>query len=181
METSAKLYNLRRSPRKVRLVANLIRGMDVDQAEYQLNYTVKGSAPDILKLLKSAVANAENNYGMDKGNLFIKEIFVNEGPVLKRYLPRAFGRASLIKKRTSHIEIIVAEKIEGKGRKKVRRIETKEPEVLSAAEMTKPAKEKRKERKEPSDVKEEKEFLEEKKKSAQQKGFFKRIFRRKSM
>ena len=80
MQVSAKLNNYRRSPRKVRLVARRASsGLDVGEAENQLNFLIKGSAPDFEKLLKSAVSNAENNFGLDKDNLYIKEIIVDEG------------------------------------------------------------------------------------------------------
>ncbi len=118
MQVSAKLNSFRKSPRKVRLVAKMLRGLEVKEAENQLKFLIKGSVPDFEKLLKSAIANAENNFGLDKDNLFIKDIIVNESVKLKRWLPRAYGRATLVLKRTSNIEMVLAEKVEGKGRKK---------------------------------------------------------------
>lgn len=109
METKASLKYLRISPRKTRLVAELIKGLSVNQAEAQLMFLKKRSAEPILKLLKSAVSNAENNFHLNKDNLFIKLIRVDEGPALKRYRPRARGAAYPIKKRTSHITIVLAE------------------------------------------------------------------------
>ncbi len=110
MKVKAKLNNLRISPRKVRLVADLIRGLDVSDAKTQLNFLVKKSSKPILKLLDSALANASNNFKLDKDNLYISEIFVNEGPTLKRIMPRAMGRAFYIRKRTSHITLVLQEK-----------------------------------------------------------------------
>jgi large subunit ribosomal protein L22 len=110
MEAVAKLRFLRQSPRKVRLVADSIRGLDVLRAIPQLTFSPRNSALAILKLLNSAVANAEHNFHLKKDNLFIKEIRVDQGPALKRWKPRAFGRASAIRKETSHISIILAER-----------------------------------------------------------------------
>lgn len=117
MKVSAKLKNLRISPRKVRLTSDLIKGMDVLPALDQLGVIVKRSNPYFSKLLSSAISNGENNFGLDKTNLYISDIIVDAGSTLKRSRPRAFGRAGAIMKRTSKIEIILEEKVEGKGRK----------------------------------------------------------------
>ncbi len=119
MSVQAKLRYTRTSPRKVRLVVNLIRGLQVDEAEKVLQFTVKRSAKPILKLLKSAVANAEHNFNLKKEDLYITEIKVDGGPTIKRFRPRARGVAFPIEKRTSHISITVGEiGKEGKERKK---------------------------------------------------------------
>jgi large subunit ribosomal protein L22 len=97
------------SPRKVRLVAGLVRGLDVARAEAQLGLLNKAAALPVLKLLRSAIANAEHNNKLEKEGLFIKSITVDGGPMLKRWRPRAFGRAAPIRKRTSHITIILAD------------------------------------------------------------------------
>lgn len=110
MEARAHLRMLRITPQKTRLVADLIRGKDVKAAEDILRFTPKGAAEPLLKLLRSARANAVNNHDMFEDNLFVSKIMVNEGPVLKRYLPRAKGRADLLRKRTSHITIVLEEK-----------------------------------------------------------------------
>jgi len=110
MEVSAKLRFLRMSPRKVRLVVDLVRGLDTTKAEHQLQFMNKRAARPVLKLLQSAIANAENNNKLKKENLFIKKITVDQGPTLKRWRPRAFGRAATILKRSSHITIILCEK-----------------------------------------------------------------------
>lgn len=116
MKVTATLKNLRTSPRKVRLVAEAIKGMDANAALIQLPFIVKKSSHDLEKLLRSAIANARNNFGIDVDNLLVEEVRVGEGPRLKRWLPRAYGRATLILKRTSHISLTVAEKVEGKNR-----------------------------------------------------------------
>lgn len=103
----AFLKDYRQSPRKVRIVADLLRGKDVSNAKVILETTVKRSAVPIKKLLDSAVANAKNNEKADEKNLFVKEIQVNEGPTMKRYRPRARGSAHPIRKRTSRILIVL--------------------------------------------------------------------------
>ncbi|TFD98459.1 50S ribosomal protein L22 [Jeotgalibacillus salarius] len=113
MQAKAVANTVRIAPRKVRLVADLIRGKQVGEAVAILNHTPRSASPVIEKVLKSAVANAEHNYDMDINNLVISEAYVNEGPTLKRFRPRAQGRASAINKRTSHITIVVSEKKEG--------------------------------------------------------------------
>lgn len=107
METTAKLNNLRMSPRKVRLLTNLVKGKKVDEALLQLALQPKLAARPVKKLIESAVANATHNHSLDLSTLVIKNAFVDGGPVLKRFTPRAFGRASAIHKRTSHITIIL--------------------------------------------------------------------------
>jgi len=109
MEVKAKLKYLRIAPRKARLVATLIRGKKTDVALDQLRFTYKRSALPIEKLIKSAIANAINNYNLSEDNLFVKEISVDGGPILHRWLPRAQGRATPINKHTSHINLVLAE------------------------------------------------------------------------
>ena len=120
MEIKAQLNYLRIAPRKVRLVANLVKGMDAGRAELELKHSVKRSAIPILKLLKSGIANAKHNFQMDSTGLYIKDIKVNEGPVLKRSMPRAFGRAAPIRKKSSHIVLVLDthEKSAKAGRKR---------------------------------------------------------------
>lgn len=110
MESKAMAKTIRIAPRKVRLVLDLIRGKDVQEAIAILKLTNKEASPVVEKVLMSAIANAEHNYDMDIDNLMIKEAFANEGPTLKRFRPRAQGRASKINKRTSHIHVTVVEK-----------------------------------------------------------------------
>ena len=101
---------VRVSPRKVQIVIDLIRGKQVDDALAILMYTPKSAAPVVEKLLKSAIANAENNLEMSRENLYVAEVYANQGPTLKRYWARSHGRADLIKKHTSHITIVLDQK-----------------------------------------------------------------------
>ncbi len=110
MFITAKLKHLRISPRKVRLVTDLVRGLSVEEAEKQLKFLTKRSAEPILKLLNSAVANAQNVYNLAKNDLEIAKILVDPGPTLKRWIPRAMGRATPIMKRTSHITLVLEPK-----------------------------------------------------------------------
>ncbi|SOC39132.1 50S ribosomal protein L22 [Ureibacillus acetophenoni] len=112
-QAKAIARTVRIAPRKVRLVVDLIRGKQVGEAVAILRHTPKAASPVVEKVLKSAVANAEHNYELDVNNLVISEVFVDEGPTLKRFRPRAQGRASAINKRTSHITLVVSEKKEG--------------------------------------------------------------------
>ena len=109
-EAVATLKNARISARKVKIVADLIRGKDIDEALAIAKYAPKASSEIIEKLLKSAIANAENNHGMKHEKLYVAEIFANQGPTLKRIRPAAKGSAVRIRKRTSHITIVLKEK-----------------------------------------------------------------------
>ncbi|MGM9989017.1 MAG: 50S ribosomal protein L22 [Bacillaceae bacterium] len=108
-QAKAVAKTVRIAPRKVRLVVDLIRGKQVGEAIAILRHTPKAASLVVEKLLKSAIANAEHNYEMDINNLVVKQIFVDEGPTMKRFRPRAQGRASQINKRTSHITVVVEE------------------------------------------------------------------------
>ncbi len=175
MEQKAQLNYLRMAPRKVRLVASLIKGMTVNEAEAELRLQPRRAAAAILKLLRSAMANAKNNKKMDANKLMVKLITVNQGPMLKRFLPRARGSASPIQKKSSHVTIILEEK------------ETIKPKFYFAPKEKKEKKEREK------DTAVKKEILEKKKtesgtteiirKSPKEKesGFLKRFFRRKSV
>ena len=110
----ASLSNYRQSPRKVRLVANLIKGKKVSDAEVALSFLVKRASLPISKLLQSAVANAKQNNGLEKEGLFVKNLTVDKGIVMKRFMPRARGMSSRINKRTSHVLIVLEEKTETK-------------------------------------------------------------------
>ena len=110
MEAKAILRYVRISPRKVGIVCDLIRGKSVAQATAILMTTPKAASEPLLKLLKSAAANAENNHGMDPEKLYVAETFATGGPILKRIMPRAQGRANRINKRTSHVTIVVKER-----------------------------------------------------------------------
>ncbi|MGX7092131.1 50S ribosomal protein L22 [Hutsoniella sourekii] len=112
--TSAKATakTVRIAPRKARLVVDLIRGKKIGEAISILKFTPKAGSPVVEKVLMSAIANAEHNYDLDLENLYVSEAYVNEGPTMKRYRPRARGSASPINKRTSHITVVVSEKEE---------------------------------------------------------------------
>lgn len=119
MSVIAKLNHLRIAPRKVRLVADLIRGKKVEEAKNILNFTIKRAAKPINKLLKSALDNAKNTFQLESSNLYIQKITVDEGPKYKRWRARARGQSFRINKRTSHV-IIVLEEIK-KRQKKIKK------------------------------------------------------------
>ena len=98
---------VRIAPRKVKIVVDLIRGKSVKEAEAILLYTPKAATEPVMKVLKSAVANAENNLEMNRDELYVAEVYANQGPTLMRFRPRAQGRASRIRKRTSHITVVL--------------------------------------------------------------------------
>ena len=110
MEAKAYLRHVRIAPRKVQIVLNLIRGKDVKVAQAILEQTPKSASEYLMKLLKSAVANADHNFNMDVNNLYVAECFVCPGPTMKRMRPRAKGSAARILKRTSHITLSLKEK-----------------------------------------------------------------------
>ena len=109
-EAVATLKNARISARKVKIVADLIRGKDAKEALAIVKFTPKASSEIIEKLLKSGIANAENNHGMKSNNLYVAEIYANQGPTMKRIRPAAKGSAVRIRKRTSHITIKLRER-----------------------------------------------------------------------
>lgn len=110
IEARAVAKYIRISPRKARAVANTIRGKSVEEAFRILAFSPKKAARIIEKVLRSAVANAENNFGLDAANLYVAECYVNDGPRLKRIWPRGRGRADIIKKRMSHITVVVRDR-----------------------------------------------------------------------
>jgi len=112
MEAKATLRYARVAPSKVRHVAQNIRELPVDEAQRVLLLETKAVARDLRKILDSAVANAEHNHELDPDDLYVADVIVNEGPILKRFRPRAMGRATRINKRTSHITVVVAEAVE---------------------------------------------------------------------
>jgi large subunit ribosomal protein L22 len=109
MKVKAQAKYVRQSPYKVRRVLDLVRGLPVPEAEDVLRLTQRGATEPVTKVLKSAVANAEHNYALDADDLVVAEAYADEGPTLKRYRPRARGRATRIRKRTSHITIVVSD------------------------------------------------------------------------
>ena len=129
MEATATLKYLKASPQKVRLVADLVRGRKVDEALHILQFTKKSCAKDLEKLLRSAIANAENREaGADVDDLVVSKIYVNEGPREKRVQPAPMGRAYRVQKRKSHITVHVSDEVKavnersgGKGRERARK------------------------------------------------------------
>jgi large subunit ribosomal protein L22 len=129
MQVTARLNNLKIAPRKVRLVAHVIKGMSADAALIELSKQVKRSSEPMSKLLRSAIANAEHNFGIDPTNLFVRSALVGDGKRLKRWQPRAFGRANQILHRLSNVTLVVEERIEGLNRREVRQAEAKKAEL----------------------------------------------------
>lgn len=167
MLVTAKLRYLRIAPRKVRLVADLIRGKKVEEAQTILNFATKKASLPLSKLLKQGMANAKNNFQIEPTNLFISKIIVDEGPKYKRWQARARGQAYEIQKKTSHITIILDEIV--KKPKKVKRvrkpkaIEKPEEKIEKAPKLEKPK------------LRPEKELIKPKRE-----GVLKRVFRRKA-
>ncbi len=129
MEIKAKLKNLRMSPQKVRLVVNLVRKMPIDKALDQLKFVKKQAASPVANLLKTALADAQHNYNLDSKNLKIAEIRVDEGFTLKRWMPRAHGRATKIRKRSAQISVTLKE-IVASTKKEARKVEVEKPVKL---------------------------------------------------
>jgi len=121
-EVTAKLSHLRMGPRKVRLIADLIRGKKAEKARIILSLSDKRAARPVLKLLNSAIANAKHNYEMTVDTLRVSKISVDGGPVLKRWMPKAHGRATPVRERTSHINLVLA----GVGKEDKKKKENKE-------------------------------------------------------
>jgi len=142
MAVIAKLRYLRIAPRKVRLVADLIRRKKAEEAQNILQFTNKRAAPVLLKLLKTAISNAKNNFRLDEGNLYISKILVDGGPMLKRWRARARGQAYEIQKKTSHVTIILDEIVKEprkiKKVKKVKKIKKVKKEVKEKPPIEKP-------------------------------------------
>lgn len=138
METKASARYVRISPRKARLVVDLIRGKDVGEAQQILDYSDRAAARVVGKILNAAIANAEHNNNLDADDLFVSRAFVDEGPTLKRFRPRALGRATRINKRTSHITLILDEReprAEAKRRRFRRRPKPPKPEEAPVEAM----------------------------------------------
>jgi large subunit ribosomal protein L22 len=179
MKVSAKLNGLRIAPRKSKLVADLIKGMDVVVALNQLDIHVKKTSEYMKKLLESAIANGENNFGLDKNNLYVLDVIVGAGPVMKRWMPKAFGRAGEILKRSSRIEIILEERVEGKNRKTKEQMEKEKAQKMK--EKKKAEKEQSGEEKKTIAEKEIKKDEVQGKKEVKKKSWAKKMFQRKSM
>src|SRR3989344_4326507 len=125
MEIKASARFVRMSPRKVRLVINMIRGKKAADALDILEFSTRWAKRPISKLLESAIANAEHNFKLQKENLYVKTIKADGGPMMKRWTPRAFGRATPIRKRTSHITIVLDELKKDEVKKEIKNAEKK--------------------------------------------------------
>ncbi|MEK7473150.1 MAG: 50S ribosomal protein L22 [Patescibacteria group bacterium] len=125
MDVHAHLRQLRMSPRKVRLVVNTVRGLSVAEAETRLTFLPKLAAKPVLKLLRSAVANAEHNFQLNRNDLYIRTIVADGGPTLKRWRARAFGRTAPIRKRTTHISLVLSDEKKAKVKTQNQELRTK--------------------------------------------------------
>jgi large subunit ribosomal protein L22 len=130
MEVKASLKHLRMSARKIRLVIDVVRKMPVNAALDQLKFNNKKASLPVIKLIKSAIANAVNTYSLEKDNLYIKEIKADEGVTLKRWMPRAHGRATAIRKRGCHVDVVLAEIKESATKKEKKVVAVAEPVKL---------------------------------------------------
>lgn len=167
-QQTAKLNHLRIAPRKARLVANTIKRLSVNEAESLLLMSPQRAAEPLLKVLRSAIANAKNNQQIDPNRLFVKEIRVDQGPMLKRQMPRARGQANMLQKKSSHITLVLAES----DKLKPLRFKIIKPARIKKSEIEKIRKEKEEKSKEKprTEVK-----------LSKGPGFIKRMFRRKSI
>jgi large subunit ribosomal protein L22 len=138
MEVSAQAKFIKISPRKVRLLATLVRGKTLSRGISELNFSGKQARHPVLKVLKSAAANAEHNFELSKENLVIKKIFVDEGPTLKRWMPRAHGRAAQIRKRMSHITVTLGEIVDS-GTKEGKKPKVEKPMALDKLKKGEPS------------------------------------------
>lgn len=129
MEIKASLNHLRMSPRKARLVLDVVRQMPIEKALEQLQFLNKLAAEPVKKLIESAIANAKHNFSIERSNLYIKEIKADGGTTLKRWMPRAHGRATTIRKRSCHIKLTLAEIVES-GKKEARKVKAEAPVKL---------------------------------------------------
>ena len=168
---------IRMSSKKLRLVAGLIRGAQTDVALDQLRFANKKAAEPIAKLLKSAIASAVNDYELDKHNLFVKEIRIDEGGMLKRWTPKAHGSATPIRRRLSHINITVGE-LKDSGITAAKKKDIEAP--ISLEEMVKEGEQAAKKGKAGKDNKKESASRDLKKEGASKKGFVNKMFQRKS-
>src|SRR3989344_276834 len=172
-EITAMLNYLRMSPKKVRLVTNFLPGNEVEKALNYLRFVNKAAVRPLVKLINSAVANAEHNFGFMVKDLFIKTIIVNDGPFLKRWQPKAYGRAGMIRKRSSHIKLILG--VSPGAKKKTVKQETEQMTKNQAAVAEKEVKPEEKKTEKP------KTFQKGRDQSfKERKGFLKKFFQRKT-
>ncbi len=198
MQVKAHGRNLRIAVTKIRPLVSLVKGKNVSEATATLKFTPRKGARLLLQVLQSAIANAKNNYNLEEDNLYLKEILINEGPVYKRWLPRAHGSADEILKRTSHVSIVLDEKVKtsakeisanllAKKKRDEKIAEKRSEEVKKAAAKSKPADLKQLSQKpvaEEEETKTEFEKLKQAKgseeKGSKKSGFLNKLFRRKA-
>lgn len=180
MEIKASLNHLRMSPRKIRLVIDLVRKMPVEKAIAQLKFSGKKAALPVVKLIESGIANAADLYSIDKSNLFIKEIRSDEGLTLKRWMPKAHGRATLLRKRGAHVSLVLAEITE--SGKKEKKAAPKAEAPIKLSDLAKEAETDKKAAKKDEAKAESKEVKAKAAKGdvAGSKGFANKVFRRKA-
>lgn len=171
MKVQAILNNYRRSSKKIVEIARVLRGMDCAVALAQLEQNYKKDAPVLSKLISSAMANAQNNFGLDKNNLFVCDIVIGAGPTMKRWRARAYGRAASILKRTSQVTVVLDERKPTKVVKAPKKVEEIKDITATEAQSSK---------EEGAKKQEEKKFADNNKGKVNQKGFGKKVFRRKS-
>jgi|SaaInlStandDraft_6_1057023.scaffolds.fasta_scaffold117990_1 large subunit ribosomal protein L22 len=162
MQVKATAKFIRISPRKTRLVVGLIRNLNVEIAQEQLKAMPKAASDDVLKVLNSAIANAIHNKKAKKEDLVVSEAFVDGGPTLKRWRARAFGRAAQIRKRTSHITVVVSDKLAKKEDKKDKKVQIKKGETQNIAPVKDKKEKKEKKTENKKDKKVEKKKVEKK-------------------
>lgn len=179
MKVRAKLKNIRISPRKVRISADIVRGCDIEEAIFRLDNTTKKSNEPIKKMLLSAVANAENNFNLDRASLMIADIQVGEGMTMKRWMPRAYGRAAAILKRSSHVYITLEGK-EGAKKKASKKKEVKKGEAVKTEGTEKTVEKVEDKKKDVLKNNKSHYKVESKKKESREKGWAKTMFKRKS-
>ena len=167
-QITATLRYLHIAPRKVGLVVNALKGLSVNEAEAQLLFRTKRSSHPVLQLLRSAVANAKHNFKLSPETLVIKSIRVDQGPMLKRFMPRAMGRATPIHKKMSHVSLILESKEKAKASRFTIATKSKAPKKEKASASRPEVKQSQKESAASS-------------KSKEQSGFIKKIFNRKSV
>jgi len=175
MELTVKGKFIRMSPRKIRLVAEMIKGLTVEQAAIQLQFSKKDAALILQKLLKSAISNAEENHEIKKDNLLVKAIMVNGGPTLDRWMPRAHGRATPIRKRTSHVIMTLAEIIASDDKSKTKKKVAKTDDIVKIGDF-----DELKDATSSREVKETEDGVKAKKGSKGTKGFSNKLFNRRS-
>jgi large subunit ribosomal protein L22 len=175
MEIIARAKYIRMSSKKIRLVAGLIRGLAVDKASWQLQFNKKIASKALLKVLESAIANAKNNFGLEADNLRVKSVAINDGPVLKRWMPRAQGRATPLRRPTAHVKLVLEEIVASGKAKPSKKVDNSDIIKVGTGEF-----DEIKDVAKSSETKEVKGTKTEKKAAAPKKGFAAKVLNRKT-